>query len=83
MVITETTLSKKGKKVWDYRSFLQIDIENSTIKLRFLDGEPEDANLYRDFNDVYRIINALRIAHEAGRNGEKLEIIHKEVDEPF
>ena len=80
MKITITTLSDKGVKAYDYRSFYQLDIESSTIRLKFFDGEPEDANLRRDFRDVYHIIDALRIAHAAGRRGEKIEIERIEVD---
>ena len=81
MKITITELSDKGSKAYDYRNFYQLDIESSTIRLRFLDGEPEDATLGRDYNDVYKIIDALRIAHEAGIKGEGLGVVHKEVDD--
>ena len=46
----------------------------------FLDGEPEDSNLSRDFNDVYNIENLMLLAYEAGKAGEELtvKIIHEE-----
>ena len=38
--------------------------------------EPEDANLSRDFCDIYNIGNLLKLAYEAGQRGEDFEIIN-------
>ena len=80
MNIKVTTLSEEGEKDFDYRSFLQIDIDGK-VMFRFLDGEPEDANLGRDFNDVYYITKAIKLAHRAGLHGEDLDIVSIEVDD--
>jgi len=37
-------------------------------------GEIEDNNLCRNFNDCYGIVELLKEAHEAGKRGEVLEI---------
>lgn len=33
-------------------------------------GEPEDAVFYRDLGGAYSIVKLMRIAYEAGKNGE-------------
>ena len=45
-------------------------------------GEPEDANLNRDFNDCYKITNLMKVAWEAGKAGEPFEhsLVGKEGD---
>lgn len=40
----------------------------------FRDGEPEDNCLARNFNDVYKIEDLIKVAYEAGRVGEPLDI---------
>lgn len=42
--------------------------------ISFYDGEPEDNTLGRNFNDVYSIPDLLKIAYEAGKNGEEWEL---------
>ena len=45
-----------------------------------MEGEPEDANIGRDFADIVDIDNLVKMAYEAGKNGESLEIDHKNYD---
>jgi len=73
MKIKQTTSSDKFSEDNDYRNFLHIEI-NGEKKFHFLDGEPEDNNLSRDFSDCYDIVSALKLAFEAGKNGETLEV---------
>lgn len=61
-----------------YRSGLSISLGGK--ELRFLDGEPEDASLNRDFSDVYNISELVEKAYEAGKAGEELEFSFEEVD---
>lgn len=59
----------------DYCSELDIVIKlnGEVVKtFNFCDGEPEDNNMSRNFNDVYKIIDALSLAYEAGKNGEEI-----------
>ena len=53
------------------RAFLSITVGDET--LTFIDGEPEDANLCRDFNDCYNIVNFMYKAYNAGKAGEPFE----------
>lgn len=39
---------------------------------------PEDNNLERNFSDCFDIPDMLRKAYEAGKNGEKLEIVYSD-----
>lgn len=56
----------------DYSSGLKIELGGLSIE--FIDGEPEDNNLSRNFNDCYSIVDLLKAAHELGIKGEPLEI---------
>lgn len=53
---------------------LRNDSDLIVLRLDFCNGEPEDNSLGRNFNDVFYIEEAIRIAYEAGKNGEKLEV---------
>lgn len=57
---------------------ISVETETSLTELKFSDGEPEDANLCRDFADVFSIKDALVAAYEAGKRGEAIEI--EEID---
>jgi len=80
MKVIETISSDKFSEEHDYRSLLRIQIENGR-KMEFYDGELEDANLSRDFNDCYLIIDFMKLAYEAGKNGEEFIIETKEIDD--
>jgi hypothetical protein len=49
--------------------------------MHFHDGEPEDATLARDFNDVYGIPDLIAKVAEAAAAGRKFQIIRKEVSD--
>lgn len=55
----------------------KAETENNHKELSFIEGEPEDANLGRDYSDVYNIEDLLKMAYDAGKNNETLEIDHK------
>jgi len=80
MKITAQTLSETGLERFDYRSSLRILVDDKNV-FDAMDGEPEDATLSRDFNDCYKIPSLMRLAYEAGKNGEELEIVNEEVDD--
>jgi len=68
--------SREGDDDSDWRaaySVLVIGDTTQSIETSFHDGEPEDAMLFRDFNDVYKIPDIIKAAHEAGLRGETLE----------
>ena len=58
---------------FDYGQTLSIEIDGKEV-FSVYDGEPEDNNLSRNFNDCFIIDDLLRKAYEAGKNGEPLEI---------
>lgn len=81
MKITTKTLSKEAYIQNDYRNEYVIEI-NGERKISANDyGEPEDNILNRDLNFVYDIVPLLELAYKAGKNGEELEITHKELEE--
>lgn len=57
----------------DYRAGYKIEVtirEEGATTLTFLEGEPEDATLGRDYSDVHKIMSLLELAYEAGRRNE-------------
>lgn len=55
-----------------YRIIAEMENGNSE-EVSFLDGEPEDAILGRDFSEVYKIDRLLEIAWLAGSLGEEMK----------
>lgn len=54
--------------------------ETEEAHLRFEDGCDEDNNISRNFSDIFLIKDLIKIAYNAGKNGEELELIEKEID---
>lgn len=67
------TLGKCG-----YRQMMSIWVDGYK-EFRVRDGEPEDSNLGRDFNDCFLIADLMEMAHKAGLAGEKLNITWEEI----
>lgn len=80
MEIVVKTLSEKGLENRDYRAALEITI-NGKLAFSVADGEPEDSNLSRDFNDCYSIPTLMKRAYEAGKAGEEFNLTEIEADE--
>jgi len=61
----------------DYRGLVEFKVSTNaeSKELSFYDGEPEDANLSRDFSDVYSIPYLLKMAYDAGKSGETFESV--------
>jgi hypothetical protein len=73
MKITTYTRTDEEYERWDCRESLQIYVDGKPV-FRASDGEPEDSNLSRDFNDCFKIPDLMRLAYEAGVRGEDLSI---------
>ena len=80
MKVSVTTLTDFAIKQRDYQEVLEIHINGKSC-FSVSDGEPEDANLSRDFNDCWNIPELMKEAFEAGKNGEEFEIKNLQVDE--
>lgn len=78
----KVTILYTGVEIWDYNNILGIIALSKTEEahLRFEDGEIEDNNMSRNFSDIFLIKDLIKIAYNAGKNGEELEIIEKEID---
>jgi hypothetical protein len=81
MKIKEKTFSDKALSEYDHRNYLGIEVDGN-MKLSFLDGEPEDANLSRDFSGCHSIVGLMSDAYMAGVRGEGFEVDYVETDEP-
>lgn len=57
----------------DYTGMMEIYIDGRR-EFTVYDGEPEDNNLSRNFNDCWSIPELMRKAYEAGRNGEEFDL---------
>ncbi|KKL45057.1 hypothetical protein LCGC14_2359510 [marine sediment metagenome] len=80
MIITQVSPTERELARRGYRDTVEIKIDGSTV-LEFPDGEPEDNNMSRNFNDIYGIVNVLKQVHAAGVAGESLAVIFEEVGE--
>lgn len=67
-------------KEYDWSCAVEIRVDGEKV-FSVSDGEPEDANLSRDFNDVYVVPKLLQMAFDAGKNGESFTIEESESDE--
>lgn len=59
----------------------QITTNEGTQSVGFYGGEPEDMTLDRDLSDAWNVVELLKLAYNAGKNGEELEIEQITVNE--
>ena len=55
----------------DYRQSLTIEVDGKQ-EFAVSDGEPEDSNLARDFSDCFSVVDLMKMAYDAGKNGEEV-----------
>lgn len=63
---------------YDNRDVLEVRVDGKKI-MEVYDSYPEDANLKGSFSGCNKIDVLMSLAHEAGKNGEELKIIKKQV----
>lgn len=80
MKLTIINLTEESYKRNDYCGLFAIEINGKKV-FQVYDGEPEDNNLCRNFNDIYKLSKILNMVYEAGKQGDNLEMETKEVDE--
>jgi len=80
MKIEIISLTEEEQERRDNRDQITIKFDGVPV-FQVSDGEPEDSNLCRDFNDCWAIPNLLKAAHKAGLAGEELEVIETEINE--
>lgn len=64
----------------DYSDAREIYIDDVLV-FSVHDGEPEDNNIGRNFNDIYRLEEIFKKIHTAGVAGRELTINSEESDE--
>lgn len=82
MKVTVLSLTDESIKRREYKDVLTIEIDGKRV-FEVYDGESEDANLMRDFNDCFKIPDLLRSAYEAGKAGEDFSVEIERVDELY
>ena len=80
MKVTVRTFTKEVLEDNDYSNALEIKIDGKS-EFKAHDGEIEDNNLCRNFSDCFNIPELMMKAYEAGKNGEKFEVVTEEVEE--
>lgn len=80
----EIVLKKLSDKTLETNDFcynaIKIEIDNKEV-FYVREGEPEDNNLYRNFNDCWNVFNLMKTMYAAGKIGKKCFFDIKEVDE--
>ncbi len=79
MEITIITLSDIGLEACDWQGTYAIKFDGKTV-FSVVDGEPEDNNISRNFNDVYSIPTLLKQMYKLGKSGERVTIKTIQVD---
>ena len=74
--------TKASKPYYDDDSPCKTEVITNTgsESVQFGSGEPEDMSLTRDLSDAFNIVDLCKLAYEAGKRGEDIEIINKEYD---
>jgi hypothetical protein len=67
----------------DYRSALDLTVisGDNVVHIDFYDGEPEDNSMSRNFSSIYSIAEIIKVAHQAGLDGQPLEVSEEDSDE--
>ena len=82
MKIVQKIIKDEDLENRDYRQLLTIEVDGVEV-FEVGDGEPEDSNLGRDFNDYYKITDLMKMAWEAGSDGENLVVEKIKVEDPW
>lgn len=73
MIVNTQSRNEEELEKCDWHDKFEIFINGKEV-FSVYDGEPENNNIARNFNDVYKIIDIIKMAYEAGKNGEELTI---------
>ncbi len=71
VVVKQLSRAEENIDSYDYRDSLVIEIDGHR-HFEVNDGEPEDSNLSRDFNDCYSIIGLMEEAYKLGKEGKEV-----------
>ena len=77
MKIVTKTLSAEDYKENYFHNEYEIHVDDKKEISANDYGEPEDNSLNRDLNFVYNIVPLMKRAYEAGKAGERLEILEE------
>ena len=79
-MIIRTYYDDGANSDWEYDDF-QLEAtndKNESRRFRIGRGEPEDMHLFRDLADALDVPELMKMAYEAGKNGEDFEIIEED-----
>ena len=71
MIVKEITENDE----FDYPTYWELHVDGERrMGMGNLEDCPEDASLGRGLNDVFCVVDLMKLAYEAGKNGESFEI---------
>ena len=80
MVVEVITYPEEELEARDYRDKFEVYVDEVLV-FNVWEDEPEDMNFGRTLSDILTIPDLLRLAFDAGKNGEEFVLNHKyEVD---
>lgn len=77
-IVVFKAISSTEDDCFDYREAYKIEADNG-VSASFMDGDTEDANISRDFNDVYQIQYLIERANQLGLEGKTVAIEHLDI----
>lgn len=77
-IVVFKAISSTEDDGFDYREAYKIEADNG-VSASFMDGDTEDANISRDFNDVYQIQYLIERANQLGLEGKTVTIEHLDI----
>jgi hypothetical protein len=80
MNVVVTSLTEEAVEERDYCDIVEISVDGKKVA-KFVDGEPEDNNMGRNFEDVYRVADLMKKAYWAGKNGEEFTLEENRLEE--
>ena len=68
---------------WDDAIRMSFDVETEGGKFDFgvVDGNPTIINFNRDLYNIHNIPKLIKLVYEAGKQGEELEYVVKQIDQ--
>jgi len=78
MIVIQKSFSDSNLSNRDYMDKVVVRIDGVNV-FSVHDGEPEDNNLRRNFNDCYSVLRLMERMYEAGKAGEVVEFREDEI----
>lgn len=78
MILKVFSLTDDAMEMRELCNMMHIEMDGNFV-FSVYDGEPEDNNLRRNFNDCWNIPELMKFAYDAGLDGETFLIENKKI----